>query len=238
MDDEIPWLPMDDHGAVHVVAFNFLKPPFNSPLVRRAFVHSVDREALVEMASRYRFDNPKPATNLTPPQILGRDVYGEVGVNFDPELARALFAQAGYTDPSVFPNVVLLVGSYGDAPGARFNMANALAQMWEDHLGVSVRVEAIRGFEQTGERIKTDPPELMWLGWAADYIDPDVFLRGIFRSDSSFNYGHYDNPEFDRLVDEAAQLKDPLARQVLYLSAERLLTEEDCALIPLFYTNP
>jgi ABC-type transport system substrate-binding protein len=240
MERGIPWLPMDTTiiPVVHFVGFNHLRPPFDNALARQAFAHAIDREVIYEIADRYGADNPKPATNLTPPETLGLDLYNEVGASFDPERAKALLAEAGYSDPSTFPEVAFFVNSYGDiAPGVRFNMANTMAEMWKTHLGVSVRIFVIANFREYGQRLKPDPPALFWYGWAADYNDPDNFLRVLFHSGAEANVSHFSNTEFDTLVEQAEKLKDPLERQELYINAERLLTETEAALIPLYHTT-
>ena len=235
----IPWLPLDEmvRSGVHFVAFNTLRPPFNKALIRQAFAYAVDRQVIVDMANKYKASNASPATTLTPPGTLARDLYNEVGTAFEPQQAKALLTEAGYSDPSTFPAVTIIVNSYGDiAPGARFNMASAMAEMWKSNLGVSVKVEAMRppGF---GNRLKSDPPEMFWLGWVADVNDPDNFLREIFRSGSQYNYGYFMNSEFDKLVDRAKKSKDPAERQELYIQAERLLCETEAALIALYHTR-
>jgi ABC-type oligopeptide transport system substrate-binding subunit len=219
------------------VGFNTLHPPFNSALVRQAFAYAIDRQVIADMAKKYKASNPTPATTLTPPDTLGRDLYDEIGSKFDPEKAKALLTEAGYSDPSAFPTLTMIVNSYGDiAPGARFNMASAMAEMWKTSLGVSVQVQATnpQGFR---DRLNNNPPEMFWLGWVADVNDPDNFLREIFHSGSQYNYGKFASSEFDQLVDRAQKSKDPAQRQELYIQAERLLCETEAALIPLYYTR-
>ena len=235
----IPWLPLDETArpGIHYVGFNILRPPFNNALVRQAFAYAIDRQVITDMAMKYKASNPTPATTLTPSGTLGRDLYGEVGTAFDPQKAKELLTEAGYSDPKAFPEVTIIVNSYGDiAPGARFNMATAMAEMWKTNLGITVIVEANnrQGFRS---RITTNPPEMFWLGWIADYNDPDNFLRDIFGSASEYNYGKYANPEYNRLVDRAKGSVDPAERQELYILAERLLCETDAALIPLYHTR-
>ena len=235
-----PWLPLDTavRPGVNYVGFNTLKPPFNSSLVRRAFASAIDRDVLVAMAIKYKAANPVHATTLTPPETLGRDLYGEVGIKFDPQMAKDLLAQAGYTDPSSFPKVLFLVNASGDtAPGARFNVANAMADMWQTHLGITVEVQAIQSFAEYGDRIKSNTPDLFWLGWAADYNDPDNFLRELLHSDSTYNHGKFSNTEFDQLVEMAAKSSDPAERQERYIQAERILCETEAAVIPLWHAT-
>jgi ABC-type transport system substrate-binding protein len=240
LGEKIPWLPLDETARPRVdyVGFNTAKPPFNSPLVRRAFAYSVDRQVLVEMMKKY-MKNAVPATSFTPPQTLGRDLDGEVGISFDPQKAKDCLTEAGYSDTSSFPKVVFLVNSAGDvAPGARFNMASAMAEMWQTHLGISVQVEAMKP-PTYRERLLANPPDVFWIGWVADYNDPANFIGEIFNPNGEYqgdyNYGKFSNSEFNELIDHAAGSNDPAERQILYIQAERLLTETETAIIPLFH---
>jgi ABC-type oligopeptide transport system substrate-binding subunit len=231
-------LPLDKtkRPGVNYVGFNTLKPPFNNPLVRQAFAYAIDRDVLVEMAIKYRKVNPVHATTLTPPATLGLDLYNEIGAKFNPQMAKDLLAQAGYSDPSSFPKVLFLVNASGDtAPGARFNIASAMADMWQTHLGITVQVKAIQSFSEYGNLLKSNTPDLFWMGWAADYNDPDNFLRELFDSGSEYNYGKFSNSDFDDLVNRAKNSYDPEKRQAFYIQAERLLCETEAALIPIFH---
>lgn len=235
-----PWLPLvtTERPGINFMGFNTLKPPFNSPLVRKAFAYAIDRDVLVELAIKYKSTNPVHATSLTPPQTLGRDLYAEVGAVFNPKMAKEFLTQAGYSDPSSFPKVVFIVNFSGDtAPGARFNIANAMADMWKTHLGITVEVQAIQTLSEYLNQLKSNTPDLFWRGWVADYNDPDNFLRELFHSSSEYNYGKFSNIEFDKLVDSAAKSNDPAERQELYIQAERVLCETEVALIPLFHVT-
>jgi len=240
LGNSIPWLPVDETArpTVNLIAFNTQRPPFNSALVRQAFAYAVDRQVITDMAQKYKASNPTPATTLTPPEIMGRDLYNEVGTVFDPQKAKELLTEAGYTDPSSFPTVTIIVNASGEkSPGARFNMANAMVEMWKTYLGVSVKVEVIQKYNDYGNRLRTNPPEMFWYGWAADVNDPDNFLRELFHTGSQYNFGEFSNPDFDKLVDRAAKGRDPAERQELYIQAERILCESEAALVPLYHST-
>ena len=241
-----PWLPLDKTvtPGVNYVGFNTVKPPFNSVLGRQAFAYSVDREAIAEKAKSFGvIKNVTPATTLTPPQTLGRDLYGVIGTNYDPQKAKELLVQAGYTDPSKFPSVVFLVNysSGGAVPGARVNMANAIAKMWQDNLGIKVEVQVITSFKDYTNLLVTNPPDLFWMGWMADYNDPANFFDDIFGTGGVYhgdnNIGHFSNPELTDFMDHAAKSQDPAERQALYIEAERLVCETEAAVIPLFHST-
>jgi ABC-type oligopeptide transport system substrate-binding subunit len=217
--------------------FNVNNPPFNNALVRQAFAAAIDREQIAQEAAGFYFPNVTPATSLTPPQVLGRDLYGEVGIPFNPSKARDLLQQAGYTSVASFPSVTLFVSTRGEmAPGAYYRMAESIVSMWEIHLGIKVTIEVSAGGYDIN-RLRTNPPEMYQLGWGADYNDPDNFLKGLFHSNNELNvnFGHFSNQEFDRLVEKAAMLNDPAERQLLYIQAEQILTEQEAGVIPLFH---
>jgi oligopeptide transport system substrate-binding protein len=234
-----PWLPLDKTArpGTYFFYFNLAKPPFNNALVRQAFAAAIDRETLVKIAAKYGATNPKPATTFTPPETLGRDLYNEVGIPFDPARAKELLAQAGYTDASKFPPVTLSINVGGDAaPGFHVKITDEMVKMWEQHLGIQVKVVVVN-WGTYREQIASNPPELFRLSWAADYNDPDNFLREIFSSTAEYNYGKFSNSEFDLLVNRAKNSYDPAERQDLYIQAERILCETEAAVIPIFHST-
>jgi len=235
MASSIPWLPLDESAlpSTYYYGFNVAKPPFDNRLVRQAFAAAVDRQAIADLANSLGLNNARPATTFTPPETLGRDLYGQVGLPFDPGRARELLAQAGYPNGAGFPQVKL-VFNYLEVHQA---VADAVVSMWRDNLGVTVELESVDNWDVYIERLNTDAPAIFRLGWAADYNDPDNFLLTTFHSTSEHARGkNFANSEFDRLVEQAAAAAgDPAARQALYIQAERVLCEQEAAIIPLFH---
>jgi ABC-type transport system substrate-binding protein len=231
-----PWLPLDaeDKPISVFYGFNTQKPPFNRREVRQAFAAAIDRQVIAEQAAEYYFREAKPATTLTPSVILGRDLYNEVGIPFDPERARALLLKGGYAKGEDFPKVTLVVPSRGKAPGAYYLMAKTAVRMWKEHLGVEVILEApdMAGWRQ---RVDAGNFDMYWLGWIADYSDPDDYLKLLFRGGEKANWARFDNAAFNELVIGALRVYDPLERQQLYIQAERILTEDETAVLPLFH---
>ena len=89
--------------ATLFLVFACQSPPFDQPLVRQAFAASIDKEAL----SRSVWAGlQRPATGgIIPPGMPGHSP--QIGLRFDPDLARDLLEQAGYTSGPIFPALPL-----------------------------------------------------------------------------------------------------------------------------------
>ena len=75
---------------------------------------------------------------------------------------------------------------------------------------------------------------MFYAGWIADYPHPQNFLDVLFHSDAENNYGDYNNPEIDRLLERAAVETDSKLSLALYQQAEQKLVE-DAAGLPLWF---
>jgi ABC-type oligopeptide transport system substrate-binding subunit len=76
--------------------------------------------------------------------------------------------------------------------------------------------------------------QIYQLGWVGDYPDPQNFLEVLFHSKSTKNHGDYNNPEVDRLLDEARAARDAETRLALYQQAEQLILD-DAAWVPIYF---
>ncbi len=56
----------------------------------------------------------------------------------------------------------------------------------------------------------------------------------LFECTSGNNETGWCNPEYDRIVEEAAEELDPKKREELYGEAQRILTEVDVPIAPIF----
>jgi len=233
MARSIPWLPLikDAEPGIYYYAFNVNKKPFDNRLVRQAFAAAVDRRAIADLASKSDGKNRQPATTFTPRETLGRNLYGQVGLPFNPANARSLLAKAGYPNGQGFPAVTLSTNK----SGGHEVVANAIVAMWQENLNVNVKVEVVDNWQAYLDLLGRDAPTIYRMGWVADYNDPDNFLKAVFHSRSENNRGHFSNGEFDGLIEQAAASSDPAARQGLYIQAERILCEYQAAVIPLYY---
>ena len=210
--------------SISYLGMNLNEPPFDDPLVRQAFAHATNRQAVNEVLY---FDAFIVADGILPPTLPG---YNESisTYPYDPERAAELLAQSRYAGN--MPRIVLTFsGTGGDPPDA----LQAYQQQWRDALGVEVEVEAIEWAAYLRE-LRRGTLQMYATGWIADYADPENFVGKLFSSDSRINHSNYSNPRVDALLEEAATLQDPEARYRLYHEAEQIIID-DAPIIPTFW---
>lgn len=204
------------------IGFNVRKPPFSNPLVRRAFSAAIDRERLVELIQGAGI----PDSSWIPRGMLGYSQ--EVGIKYNPEQARKWLAEAGYPSGNGFPEVEFL---YPDVGNNKI-VAQALQSMWRKTLGVTVKLNN-QEWKVYLTTLKTDPPELWRAGWGADFPDPHNFMN-LFECSSGNNHTGWCNERYDKIIEEAAGEHNPARRKALYTEAQRILTEEDVPVAPIY----
>lgn len=228
------------YAGVYFLTFQTQKAPFDNALVRRAFTLAVDRSKLVEEVAQ---GGQTPAAGLVPTGISdgsGGDFRAKGGNFYDPsskayeancKQARELLAQAGYPGGAGFPAVTYLCNQSDEHQA----IANALAEMWQEVLGVTVTVEA-QEWPTFLQSRKDGDFSIARDSWIADWDDPLTFLDRWVSGEVNNNAG-YASERYDRLLAEAGE--SAATRMGKLHQAEEQLVAEDCALCPLyFYTRP
>ncbi len=200
-------------------------PPFDDPMVRKAFLLAVDRDKLVQQQWRGFRD---VAQGFLPPGIPGYDP-DIPSIPFDPEEAQRLLNESSYGGVEGLPQIAYTTSGF-TTPGA---IVESLVQMWSENLGVEVSVQ-LASPNLYYYLLDLVPTNLFDYGWIADYPDPHNFLDVLFHSQAENNVGGYTSAEFDTLVEEARVRQDIQERLRLYQQAEALLVE-DAAAIPLVF---
>ena len=75
---------------------------------------------------------------------------------------------------------------------------------------------------------------MFYIGWVADYPHPQDFLDILFHSGADNNYGEYNNPDVDALLEMAGIEQESRLSLALYQQAEQRLVE-DAACLPLWF---
>jgi ABC-type transport system substrate-binding protein len=153
---------------------------------------------------------------------------------YDPEHARQLLAESKYGGPEGLPPIVYTdggIGSYISADVA------ALAEMWEQNLGVTITVENLEPNFFLEQVYSGNHGQLFSGGWCADYPDPENFADVLFHTGSQQNQGGYSNPQLDALLEQARTERDVSTRIGLYQQAEQILVEDAAALFTAHYLS-
>lgn len=215
---------VDDRG-IYFYTLNVAKPPLNDRRVRQALALAVDRERLTRQVIK---GGKQPAWNFTPPGTGGYTARARLA--FDPERARALLREAGFADGKNFPELALLV----DAREHHRVIAEAVQQMWRQHLGISVtlRNEETQVLNSSKRQMDFQIVRGSWN--ATTYQDPFYFL-GAWQTGGLYNEAKWSHAEFDRHIDQTWTV-DAAARLAAFQRAEEIFLEEVPA-IPLFFST-
>jgi oligopeptide transport system substrate-binding protein len=207
---------------IYYYGINVEKPPMNNVLVRKAIAMAIDRKELVQMLA----GGELPLSSWIPPGMFGYEP--QIGIQFDPAKAKELLRQAGYKDLKTFPKIEIKFNTNEDHQ----RIAENIQAQLKKNLGVEVELknEEWKVYLNT---LKTGPSELFRFGWLADYPDPDNFLS-MMASFSENNHTRWKNPKFDELLLKGASETDRAKRREYYAAAQKIMIEDDVAVIPLY----
>jgi len=223
-------------GQAHVSPFaglyyyvvNNKKPPFDNPDVRKALSMSINREVIGPQIlgtgeiPAYSWVPPGMANYGEPATVDWKDMpYGE-----KVETAKKLLAEAGFGDDKPLE----LQLRYNTNENHK-RIAVAIAAMWKP-LGVTVELYNTETKVHYDE-LQKGIVDVGRAGWLADYNDADNFLN-LLKSTVQFNYGRYENAEFDALLDKANLTTDAAARADLLRQAEEIALSESASM-PIYY---
>jgi oligopeptide transport system substrate-binding protein len=208
------------------VVFDTTKPPFDDVNVRKAFSMAFDRQRYIDVVLR---GQALPAIGPFPPGLPGFN-YQLKGLPYDPAQARELLKQSKYGGPEGLPPIVYTnggIGSYVSSDVA------AMAEMWQQNLGVTLKIENIEYNFYYDQIYSGNHGQIFSGGWCADYPDPENFADVLFHSASNQNQGGYSNPELDTLLEQARVEQDVTKRIAMYQQAEQMIVDD----APVLFTT-
>ena len=202
---------------------NTLHPILKDARLRKAFSMSFDRQEMIDKVIK---GGQIPAYGIVPPIP---DYQQAAGTGFDVAAAKQLLAEAGYPNGQGLPALTIM---YNTLDTHKY-IAEYLQEAWKNNLGINVQLENLEWATFLEDR-KTSRMELGRAGWIGDYMDSTTFLD-LFISTGGNNDGHYNNPEYDALLRQAATMPGGPARAEVLHQAEELLITRDQAIIPIYY---
>lgn len=209
------------------IQINVKAPPMDNPNVRKALAAAIDKEALVKYIAK---GGQVAMDTVVPFGAFGAvPKSAKVGIPYDPAAAKDYLKKAGYPDGKGLPAIEF---NFNTSEFNR-NVAEALQQMWKKNLGLDVGLKNFEG-KVYWDIIVSGKLQFWRMGFNADYPDADGFLYGIGHTKNGEKNLRWERTDFDTLVEKAQVEANPDVRRSLYLEAEKILVQEECAVIPLW----
>jgi ABC-type transport system substrate-binding protein len=207
--------------ATAFVMINTGAPDVSDVRVRQAMAYALDRVALNKVINKglYKIANTVFGTGLAPHELV--DGYP----NYDPEKAKKLLADYG--------KPVKIKLAVNAAPISVLS-GQAIQQMWKK-VGIETEItqyEQVQLIRAAGLK----DYQVMLYRWAGG-ADPDRNVYQFFHSKGVVNRTAYNNPEMDKLLDEARSTTDTEARLALYHKINNILARDLPYILLNYFTN-
>ncbi len=207
------------------VALNHSSEVFKNVKVREALSLAIDRKAIcdsiVDKAAT-------PAKTFLPPGMPGYDETTPE-YEYNPEKARKLLDEAGYEGQNVKIEAVVR-----STTPLQAKFMTAVQDMGKS-AGFDITINSVDAAAFTDLR-NNGNIEMYLSSWFADFVDPDNMLYIFLYSQYSKNYSrNYNNPEVDKMLDDARIEKDAQKRTDLYKQIDKFTMHEDYAMLPMYY---
>lgn len=201
----------------------------NSPLKLKA----------VRMAINYGFNRKKlmlylrnsigtaAESGFIPMGLPSFDTTKVKGYHFNPQKAKQLLKDAGFSSSNPPPTIKLLtIPIYAD-------LASYIARELEE-VGLKVQVEAIQKSLLLTQTAKNEAL-FFRASWIADYPDAENYLSVFYsKNPSPPNYTRYKNELFDALYQQSTKEPNDSIRYLLYQKMDQLVIN-DAPVIPVWY---
>lgn len=215
-------------GLQHYV-FNTEEPPFDDVRVRRALAMAIDREILVNKITR---SGERPAFGLVPPQV-----------RHYPQTAKADFAEWSQAERARTAKTLLQAAGYGPGNPLEVSLsyntneihkrvALAVSAMWKA-VGVKTRLtnkeaKVLLADMRNGN---FEVGRYLWLGLTQDALS---FLERLHGDAGPINQSRFNDPDYDKLLEQAVLTNDLSARAAMLHAAE-VRALEAMPVIPLYF---
>lgn len=218
---------------VRYLVFNFNQEVFQDINVRRGLHYALDINELVEIfleGVAERAYGPLP--NMSPfhnPDVLEYP--------YNPDKALATLALSGWARGSDG----LLRNEDGET--LKFTLTTPLGRYTKDRelneaihfqfrqIGVDVDIEIVE-FATLIDKLRARDFDLAYIGLMQRTGDPTAHLDLMYHSEGWANWGDYNNPEIDDLLNQGKRTGDPDERMRIYAIAQDLIME-DAPTIPI-----
>lgn len=206
------------------LSFNLNKAPFDNAKVREAISVAIDRQALVDTI---KSGVGQPADAIIAPDVFG---YYSTGVpEYNPERARELLADAGY--PDGFSTTLWVNDNQGS-----IELCSAIMAMLMD-VGIEIELKTSE-FGSYISSTSAGEHDIACFGWTTSSGDADYTYYSLEHSSQQGapgNRSFINDPEVDKLIEDARSSSDEATRKELYKQLAIKLAEYNNNL-PILYS--
>ena len=196
--------------------------PFADKRVRQAINHAIDTDLIIKRLVK---DKAYRATSWLPLTSSAYDK-GLKPYAFDPDKAKKLLAEAGFPDGFEFEWTTSQNESWG------LPIVEAVIPMLAK-VGVKVKVKQVEAAVLSDTILKGEFQAYIWSNQTGP--DPLATMKCFYSKTprTACNYVQFNNPAYDKLIDEAGQTDDPAKLVELLKQANALLYDE----APVWFFN-
>ena len=213
-----------------------------SPSLRKAISAALDRQQLIDTVFKNDNEVPKTMTlgvsgvntNTFSEAVVaengGKGLYSETA---DPAKAKEYLAKAveelGYKDASEIKlKIMTSEGTQNEL------LSQVIQEQLRQNLGIEIGIEVLTITEWRARRNAVNFDFCMG-GWGPDYNDPLTDLE-LLESGNSNNHTGYSNADYDKMIADSKNEKDPVAREKIFVECEKKIAE-DLPVIPVYWRH-
>ncbi len=218
--------------SIGYLAMNMDKQPFDNKKVRLAINHAVNKNAIVEHLYQ---GTGIAAKNPIPPTLWSYDDTLE-DYDYNPEKAKQLLAEAGY--PNGFETTLWAL----PVPRPYIPDGRMLAEVVQSNLrDINIETKIVTFDWGTYlEKTKNGEHDMAFLGWFADFGDPDNFLYYLLSKTAAEkpagNIAFYRSDEMQDVLERARVTNDRDERIALYKQAQAIF-HRDVPWVPIAHAQ-
>ncbi len=187
------------------ISMNMNKAPFDNPKVREAINMAIDRQLIIDTLNN---GVGEPADAIIAPGVFG---YYSTGVTeYNPEKAKELMAEAGYADG-------FTTSLWVNDNQSRIEMCQAVQEMLRQ-INIECSVEVLE-FGSYISRTSAGEHDMGYFGWTTSSADADYTYYSLEHSSQQGapgNRSFINDPEVDKLIEDARFTSDEATRKELY----------------------
>jgi len=203
------------------ITLNTKEGPFANKLVRQAANYAIDKQGLADSILK---GSAKVATQPMPEANWSYNAALQ-GYPYDPEKAKQLLTEAGYPDGFKAKMIIPVSGSGMMIPV----QMNEYIQGNLREVGIDLEIQSYEWVSYLGVWAQGLTSDVELNNQSIMSSEPYVLnflLHGNFQSPNGWNTGFYDNPDVNKLLDDALRVPDRTERAKIYAEAQALIVED------------